>query len=105
MEAQSDYHVRTYGVASTTPGHGVRYVTVAPELHHRTTTRHRATQLTSQLAQPDPQPVSPVAMSEQTALPNEVAQISEPVLVETTTRECFVFLLFRIRIESSVYEI
>ncbi|XP_072945900.1 uncharacterized protein [Epargyreus clarus] len=95
VESQSDYHVKTYGsLHTTTPfDNGIRYITVAPEppIHHRTTTHHhRHTTLhgTSQVDNSQEisrQELSPITtMSEQTVGPNEIAQISEPV-VETTT--------------------
>ncbi|XP_037876747.1 uncharacterized protein LOC101736650 isoform X2 [Bombyx mori] len=93
VESQSDYHIKTYGsILTTTPyDNGIRYITVPPEspIYHRTTTnQHRhTTHGSSQIEHIEeshevPSPIT--TMSEQTVGPNEVAQISEPV-VETTT--------------------
>ncbi|XP_050357026.1 uncharacterized protein LOC126777842 isoform X2 [Nymphalis io] len=94
VESQSDYHVKTYGSLHTTThfDNGIRYITLPPEppIHHRTTThhhRHTTQHGTSQvnMMQENREELSPITtMSEQTVGPNEVAQISEPV-IETTT--------------------
>ncbi|XP_046974149.1 uncharacterized protein LOC124540537 [Vanessa cardui] len=94
VESQSDYHVKTYGSLHTTThfDNGIRYITLPPEppIHHRTTThhhRHTTQHGTSQVnvMQENREELSPITtMSEQTIGPNEVAQISEPV-IETTT--------------------
>ncbi|KAJ0171122.1 hypothetical protein K1T71_013321 [Dendrolimus kikuchii] len=91
VESQSDYHVKTYGaLLTTTPfDNGIRYITVAPEspIYHRTTThhhRHTTQHGHSRVEQETHDDLSPITtMSEQTVGPNEVAQISEPV-IETT---------------------
>lgn len=81
MESQSDYHIKTYGsLMTTTPfDNGIRYITVPPEpsINLRSSTHHYP-EKEANIIEHNP-------MSEQTVVPNEIGQISEPVVVESTT--------------------